>query len=349
MAHAISATYLRFNHMSPTAAGMAATLHLVVALALLWGTPLKNFEVPEQAIDVTMEEPPAPKAETPPPPPPTPPAAQAQPAPPPAKTQPLGLPPVGAKPTATDKPKSLPLGLPPPSERTTEPPQQAAAQPPPPKQEPQPEPPQQAAAEPPPPKPEPQPEPAEPAKTKLPAVEVPPAPLSMQDFVRAAPLPPPQEIVRPQPRVQPSPPPQAQTPTVQQHPPPQLQPSPLHTQQPQQQPQQSQASAALVNPADAVARTRIADDYLWQVGRKMSEHRMFSAAGNEQGNVILRLTVARDGRVMDVGVARSSGSNTLDAASLALARAASPYPPLPPELTGNQITFILPLNYKKYD
>jgi protein TonB len=337
--------------MSPTAAGMAATLHLLAALALVWATPLKNFEVPEQAIDVTMEEPPAPKAETPPPPqPPTPPAVQAQPTPPPAppaKAQSLGLPPVEAKPTATDKPKSLPLGLPPPSERSTEPPQQAAAQPPPPKQEPQPEPPKQAAAEPPP-KPEPQPEPADPAKTNLPPVEVPPAPLSMQDFVRAAPPPPPQEIVRPQPRVQPLPPPQVQTPTVQQHPPPQLQPSPLRTQQQPQHPQ-SQASAALVNPADAAARTRVAEDYLWQVGRKMSEHRMFSAAGNEQGNVILRLTIARDGRVMDVGVARSSGSNTLDAASLALARAASPYPPLPPELTGNQITFILPLNYKKFE
>jgi TonB family protein len=326
--------------MSPSAAGMAATLHLLVALGLLWGTPLKNFEVPEQAIEVTMDEPPAPKAETPPPPqPPTPPAVPAQPAPPPrAAPQPsarMGVPPAEAKPTPTEKPTpnektSMPLGLPPPSERSTEPPQQAAAEQPPPKAEPQ-------------------PEPAEAAKTKLPPVEVPPAPLSMQDFVRAAPPPPPQEIVRPQPRVQPSPPPQAQTPTVQQHPPPQLQPSPLHTQQPQQQPQQSQASAALVNPADAVARTRIAEDYLWQVGRKMSEHRMFAAASNEQGNVILRLTIARDGRLMDVGVARSSGSNTLDAASLALARAASPYPPLPPELTGNQITFILPLNYKKYD
>jgi protein TonB len=334
--------------MSPTAAGMAATLHLVVALALLWGTPVKNFEVPEQAIDVTMEEPPAPRAETPPPPPPTPPAAQAQPAPPPAKTQPLGLPPVGAKPTATDKPKSLPLGLPPPSERTTEPPQQAAAQPPPPKQEPQPEPPQQAAAEPSPPKPEPQPEPAEAAKTKLPSVEVPPAPLSMQDFVRAAPPPPPQEIVRPQPRLQPSPPPQMQTPTVQQHPPPQLQPSPLHTQQPQQQPQQSQASAALVNPADAVARSRIVEDYLWQVGRKISEHPAFAPVGNEQGTVVLRLTIARDGRLMEGGVARSSGSKNLDAAALAAARSASPYPPLPAELT--QDTFILPMNYKKkYD
>src|SRR6266581_4461491 len=116
--------------MSPTAAGMAATLHLLAALALLWGTPLKNFEVPERAIEVTMEEPPAPKAETPAPPlpPATPPGALAgpKPTPPPA-------PPVQAKPTPSEK-TNVPLGLTPPSERTTEPPQQAAAQPPPPKQ-----------------------------------------------------------------------------------------------------------------------------------------------------------------------------------------------------------------------
>jgi TonB family protein len=340
--------------MSPTAAGMAATLHLVVALALFWATPSKNFEVPTETIEVTMEEPAPPKPPPQPQPQPqpqpstTPPAAQAQSAPPPAPpagTRRLGLPPAQAKPTVTDKTTNMPLGLPPPSERTAEPPQLAAAQPPPAKEEPKPEPPQQAAAEPPapPPKPEPQPAPAEPAETKLPAVEMPSAPLSMQDFVRAAPPPPPQDIVRPQPRVQPIPSPQ--TPTVQQLRPPQLQPSPLPTNQTPQG--QSQASAALVNPADAVARTRIVDDYLWQVGLKISQHRAFAAMGDEQGTVILRLSIARDGRLMDVNVARTSGSSGLDAAAQTAARQAAPYASLPAELPGNPIVFILPLNYRK--
>src|SRR5712671_313144 len=75
--------------MSPTAAGMAVALHVLTALALWWAAPIKNFEVPDQTIEVTMEEPPAPKAETPPPQPPaTSPSPQAQPTPPPAPPQP---------------------------------------------------------------------------------------------------------------------------------------------------------------------------------------------------------------------------------------------------------------------
>jgi TonB family protein len=328
--------------MSPTAAGMAAALHVLTALALWWATPYKSYEVPEQPpIEVTMEEPQAAKAETPPakaetpPQPPQsavkPPGALTQPPPPPT-------PPTPEKPAQTAKP-NVPLGVRPPTAEPQQ--QQATAQPEPKKQEPAPEPKKEEAA----PKPEP------PAETKLPSIAEPPAPLSMQDFVRAAPPPPPMEIIRPQPRVQATPPPAApHPPTVQQQPAPQFAPSPLsHLAPQQQQKAPAEAHAAMVNPADTAARSRIVDEYLWQVGRKMSEHRTYSLSASEQGSVILRLTIARDGRLMDASVARSSGSNNLDAASVALARSASPYAPLPPELTGNQVTFILPLNYKKFD
>jgi len=324
--------------MSPTAAGMAATLHLLVAFALVWGTPLKNFEVPEHAIDVTMEEPPAPKTETPTPPPPAPPAAQAQPAPPPPAAQPqptarLGAPPVQANPTPTEKPKpteqtSVPLGVKPPSERSTEPPQQAAAQPPPPQKE------------------TPPTEPTPPPETKLPPVETPQAPLSMQDFVRASPPPPLQEIVRPQPRVQPAPPPA----TVQQAPPQQqFAPSPLgHP--PSQQPRalsDSQASATLVNPADAAARSRAADEYVWAVIRKFSQYLPDLREKNEGGTVVVRAVIARDGRLLESSIARSSGVAALDKGMLEALRAAAPYPPLPAELPGDHIVFTQPITAKR--
>lgn len=321
--------------MSPTAAGMAATLHLLVALALVWATPLKNFEVPEQAIDVTMEEPPAPKAETPPP--PAPPAAQAQPVSPPPAASPqpaarLGAPPVQAKPTPTEKPKpteqtSVPLGVTPPSERATEPPQQAAAQPPPPQKE------------------TPPAEPTPPPETKLPPVETPQAPLSMQDFVRAAPPPPLQEIVRPQPRVQPAPPPA----TVQQAPPQQqFAPSPLgHPPSQQRAPAGSQASATLVNPADAAARSRAADDYVWAVIRKFSQYLPDLREKNEGGTVVVRAVIARDGRLLESSIARSSGVAALDKGMLEALRAAAPYPPLPAELPGDHIVFTQPITAKR--
>jgi protein TonB len=327
--------------MSPTAAGIAATLHALVAALLLWGTPLKNFEVPEQAIEVTMEEPPAKtepsKTEQKPQAPP-PPAAQTQPAPQPVPpsvaAQRPGLPPVEAKPTLTDKSTPKPLGLPPAAEHSTEPPKVATAEPPPP------------------PKEAPRPETPPPAETKLPQVETPPAPLSMQDFIRAAPPPSPRDVIRPEARLQPAPPPtptvQPPNPSPQQHSS-QPQPSPLRTSQPERAPADSQASASLVNPADAHARSRIQDAYLWEVGRKISEHRAFSASGNEQGTVIIRLTIARDGRLMESSIARSSGSNNLDAAVLSSARQASPYAPLPAELNAAQVTFILPLSYRKFE
>jgi len=318
VAHAISVTSLRFDHMSPTAAGMALTLHALVAALLLWGTTVKNFEVPEQAIEVTMEEPTPPKAETPPPPPP-PPVAQPQPTP-----QPTPPPAAQRQPPATsDKSANRPLGMPPTGPSTPEPPQEAAAKP-----EPSP-------------KPAPPPEPAPPAETKLPDVNTPPAPLSMQDFVRAAPPPPPQEIVRPLSHLQPAPPPA----TVQQQPPPNLKPSPLHNAQPERAPSESQANAVatLVNPAQAAARTRASDEYVWAVIRKLSQYLPDLRQKGEGGTVVLRAVISRDGRLLESGIVKSSGVAALDKGLLEALRAAAPYPPLPAEIPGDRIVFTQPI------
>jgi len=310
--------------MSPTAAGLALTLHGLVAALLLWGTTIKNFEVPEQAIEVTMEEPTPPKAETPPPPPPPPPpAAQAQPAPQPT-------PPPAAQrqpPPASDKSANKPLGVPPPGPATPEPPQEAAAKPPPS------------------PKPAPPPEPAPPAETKLPDVDVPAAPLSMQDFVRAAPPPPPQEIIRPLSHLQPAPPPAI----VQQQQPPHLQPSPLHNPQPERAPSDSQASATatLTNPAQAAARSRASDEYVWAVIRKFAQYLPDLREKNQGGTVVIRAIIARDGRLLESGIVHSSGVAALDKGMLEALRAAAPYPPLPPEIPGDRIVFTQPITAKR--
>ncbi len=82
--------------MSPTAAGLAAALHLLTALALWWVSPLKQIDIPDAPIEVTMEEPPKPEPPPQPQPePPKPPGAMTAPAPPPstAPTGRMGLPP----------------------------------------------------------------------------------------------------------------------------------------------------------------------------------------------------------------------------------------------------------------
>ena len=53
--HVISATYSRFDRMSPTAAALAVLLHVVTALALWWVSPLNRPDPEEDPIEVTIE------------------------------------------------------------------------------------------------------------------------------------------------------------------------------------------------------------------------------------------------------------------------------------------------------
>jgi TonB family protein len=354
--HAVSTFYERSGHMSPVAAALAAGLHVATALALFLVSPLNRHDVDTDvgsAIDVTIEQPKPPEEPPPPPPqeavkpqpppqptpPPQPPAAQPAPPPPPPaaaqKLQPqrnpaskeqLGLPPQGAiepdkKPEAKPEPKA---------EAKLEPKPEPPA-------EPKPEP-QEAAAQPTEPTP-PAPAPVENQLEKvLPPVEQPPAPLSMRDFVKALPPPPPA----------PPPSPPAQRPAPPQQHPQQPQPSPLSERPPPREQQEASVSA-FQNPAAAYSHARVHDDYLIGIARRMSQYRFVpkSMTGlNTQGVVVLSLVVARDGRLLNSGIAKSSGNPPMDAAVLETAQKAAPYGPLPPEITGNSTTFMLSVPYK---
>ena len=336
--------------MSPVAAALAAGLHVATALALFLVSPLNRHDVDADvgtAIDVTIEQPKPPEEPPPPPqeaakpqPPPQPPA---QPTPPPQPPAAQSAPPPPPPPVAAEAPKpepkpparqvsKEPLGVsPPPPEAKTE---EAKLEP---KPEPQPEPklePKQEAAVA-------QPaEPTPPPEKVLPPVEQPAAPLSMRDFVKVLP---------PSPTPPPSPPVPRPTPPAQHaapHPPAQtLQHSPLSNPQPQ-----SEASASagpsvstFVNPADRDRQIRAKDAYLWQVIRKFSQYLPDLREKNEGGTVLLRFAIARDGRLVEASIAKSSGVPALDRGLLESLRAASPYPPLPPEIPGTQVTFVQPI------
>ncbi|MEI6201356.1 MAG: hypothetical protein WCP68_05350, partial [Enhydrobacter sp.] len=87
MAHAVSATFTRFERMSPPAAIGALLLHVLVAFLLWWSSPLHHDDhAEEKVVEVTMEAPPPPPEpkpapETPKAPPPAP-AAKPPPTPP---------------------------------------------------------------------------------------------------------------------------------------------------------------------------------------------------------------------------------------------------------------------------
>ena len=307
MVHAVSTSYLRFEHMSPPAAGMALLLHASVALALYLVSPLKLSETPSQEpIEVTVERPnqAAPSQPDPSPPPqpaPTDTAQRLPPPPPPAATRPQAS---AGSPSA---------GLTPPEAKTHEKPAQL---------------PPETSSE---------PEPSSPPTTEtaaveksLPAVETPRAPLSMQDFVRIAPPPPPQEIARPTLKV--APPPQQRQ---------QLPNSPITALQRHETPQTSNnPSPSMVNPAAAAQRGRVIDEYKWAVIRKFSQYLPNLREKGEGGTLVMTITIARDGRLVDVTINQSSGIIPLDRGMVDAIRAASPYPPLPVEVSGDRFTFV---------
>jgi TonB family protein len=313
--HVISATYTRFDRMSPTAAVLAVLLHVATALALWWISPLnhRTTAVADPAIEVTLEPPPpAPKS-----PPPPKPELETKPSPPPSMAKP---------PAATPKAPPAPLGLPPPSPTVAEKPQRAA-----PKPDPKPDlkseaksEPQQALAP-----PEATPPPAT-LENALPPLEAPPPPPTSKEI----PKPPPRPVpARPKVHAAPAP----------QHP--QLSPSPLTALQQRRTPTSPRAtepSATFVNPADRYNQNNIVEQYLWSVARKISQYRYHSNQANEQGTVVLRVVIRRDGHLLDVSIARSSGIVNLDRGLVEAARAASPYAALPTSLQGPQITFTLP-------
>ena len=62
-----------------------------------------------------------------------------------------------------------------------------------------------------------------------------------------------------------------------------------------------------------------------------------------RGVTVVRVVIARDGRLLNVSIARSSGVPEFDRGVLAGVRSGSPYAPLPPDIKGESASFDLPL------
>lgn len=334
--------------MSPVAAALAAGLHVATALALFLVSPLNRHDVEDdtgKAIEVTIEQPkppPSPEAVKPTP-PPQPPAAQPAPPPPPPPVAAAAPRPEPKPPAARVSKEPLGVSPPPPESKKEE-----AKLEPKPEPQPKPEPKQEAAVAQP---AEPPPSPEKPLEKALPPVEQPAAPITMRDFVKVLPPPAPSPSPPAPHPPAPHPPPPAAPPQHSAPPPPApaLQRSPLSTPHPQ-----SQASASpgpsvstFVNPAQRSEELRAKNAYLWQVIRKFSQYLPDLRDKNEGGTVVLRFVIARDGRLIEAGIAKSSGVAALDRGLLDSLRAASPYPPLPPEIPGAQVVFVQPIAAKR--
>jgi len=365
--------------MSPAAVALAVLLHALVAVALWWVAQEPKAPA-EPALEVYFE--PAPKPEEKPPEPeqkpkPEPkPEPQPQPqTPPPQVVSPIEAlaPPaeiVADKATQAppkgDKPKDAELAPPPPPLQDILPsPDQDLA---PPsasefaKVEPAPAPP---APTPPPPKP---PAPTPPAPTPqlqsilpspgqdLPAptaadfakVEPAPKPPTSAPEQKTPPAPPaPQQQALAKPPEKPQPQQQQAKPPMPQLQKPEYKPSPLSTAPSRRPPAGTQSDnpspSPFVNPADTYSKARAADNYLWQVVRRLQGYRYSANVSATQGITVVRVVIARDGRLLNVSIARSSGVPEFDQGVLAGVRSGSPYAPLPPDIRGETATFDLPL------
>lgn len=292
--------------MSSAALGLAILLHILVVLAIWWLSQDRfHFTPGEEVVEVTLE--PLPKPEPPPPPPPQ---QQAMQAPPP----PID----GLRPPAditADKPTQVP-----PAEQSKAPPAPA-----PPMEQPTPTPPSLL-------------QPAPPVQQAAPAPQQRTPPPAPTDLAKPGPTPAPQQQALAAPT--PHPPPQA--------PKPELRPSPLTT-TPQRRPPAAPPGAEqpsqhpFVNPADTYNRARVSDNYLWQVARKLSGYRYQANTRANEGLTVVKVVIARNGRLLDVSVVRSSGIPEFDQGVLAGVRQGSPYSPLPPDIKGESAAFTLPL------
>jgi protein TonB len=117
---------------------------------------------------------------------------------------------------------------------------------------------------------------------------------------------------------------------------------------PPQPPQQKAIQPPAPASAPSANQQQALQDYVLQVVRKLSQSRFYAASSSAQnghGVVIARLTVARDGGLIDLSLPKQSGSVGVDGSLLDAIRRAAPFAPLPKGFTDSRFTFIVPINY----
>ena len=101
------------------------------------------------------------------------------------------------------------------------------------------------------------------------------------------------------------------------------------------------ASAAPATPAVAGYRQRLSE-----LLARHQEYPRIAALRGWEGEVRLRLRVARKGNLLAVQLDHSSGFEVLDQHAMAMLEALAGLPPLPEALDSNEIQVIVPINYK---
>ena len=79
---------------------------------------------------------------------------------------------------------------------------------------------------------------------------------------------------------------------------------------------------------------------------RYKEYPVMARKGRAEGMVVIRGILLRDGNLQQCSVVRSSGSGLLDNAAMRAVRSVGKFPPVPPELGGDDLAFELPISFR---
>ena len=96
------------------------------------------------------------------------------------------------------------------------------------------------------------------------------------------------------------------------------------------------------------SRQRAQQDYVMQVVHRLSQLRFLvrsASSPGARGVLVARLTVGRDGALIELSLAKDSGSAAVDGVVLETIRMAAPFAPLPQGFADARFSFIVPITY----
>lgn len=89
-------------------------------------------------------------------------------------------------------------------------------------------------------------------------------------------------------------------------------------------------------------------DYLAELFRELARHKVYPSELKKnkiEGRVVVKFTLAADGRVINSSIQQSSGNDSLDDAALQMLNKASPLPAIPSYMNRSEMTLAVPVEY----
>ena len=84
-----------------------------------------------------------------------------------------------------------------------------------------------------------------------------------------------------------------------------------------------------------------------KIRSRIERRKRYPSGGRGDGSVVVRLTVSRDGQLLNYGIARSSGQAAFDQAALRAIKSARRFPKAPNNLPGTQFPFSLKISFSR--